>query len=179
MRWLGLLVICACTGDITGGGGTPPNNPGGPDASTGSGSGSGSGSNQMDAGVTLDAPAFACRNKVTTYGSGHHNAGQNCMSSCHDHGFSLAGTLYSAVNGTTPQAGATITAIDANGATIDLVAQQNGNFYTTQAVAFPVSVTASECPTIAPMTSKVTSADGGCNKSGCHVAGAVGVIHLP
>src|SRR5215467_12391939 len=72
------------------------------------------GSNEIDAAVhTVDAPAtFACKDKVLSVGTGHHNAGMDCLDGCHNHGFSFAGTLYMPGT-TTPVVGATITAFDA------------------------------------------------------------------
>ena len=169
---IALVVASACTGTIDG---STTGGPGAPDAGvapgggsgSGSGTGSGSGSSSM----------FPCKNTAAaaTLGSGQHNAGQDCMQGCHNHGFTLSGTLYSA-NGAAALPGATITVTDANGATFDMIAQQNGNFYTKQTIVFPVSVYASACPTSTPMVSKV-AADG-CSKSGCHAAGAQGAIHL-
>jgi hypothetical protein len=59
-----------------------------------------------------------------------------------------------------------------------MVAQTNGNFYTSQAIAFPISVYASECPTSTPMTATIATGNGGCNKLGCHATGAQGHIKL-
>ena len=104
------------------------------------------------------------------------------MNSCHFHGFSLAGTMYSSASGGTAVAGATITVKDAAGHTFDMVTMTNGNFYTSTPVQFPVTVVASDCqlsPNPQPMTAALQSADAGCNKSGCHVSGAQGHIHLP
>jgi len=57
-------------------------------------------------------------------------------------------------------------------------AQANGNFYTSTAVAFPITVTASACPSIHAMSASVTA--GGCNKTGCHaLTGGAGHITLP
>lgn len=146
---------------------------------SGGGGGGGSGSG---GGVTGDAGMGSgtnpCKNVVTTnLTDGHHNPGQDCMNGCHNHGFTLAGTLYNAA-GTAALVGGSITVKDANGATFDMVAQQNGNFYTSKAIAFPISVYASECPTWTAMSATVPTGDGGCNKLGCHATGAQGRIHL-
>jgi hypothetical protein len=128
-----------------------------------------------------DAAPSACRNAVQTADSGHHNAGANCnVSGCHGGGggpvWTVAGTLYSSAAGGTPMTGATITVIDAKGATHDLVSALNGNFYTGQAIPLPAKVFASSCPTIATMTSSISL--GSCNS--CHVGGnATGAAHLP
>lgn len=162
-----VVLISGCVGQIeTGGGG---GGGGGPDAGGGSGG--------LDAGT--DAAGFACRDKVASVGSGNHHPGEDCQGSCHNHGFSLGGTLFAAPNSSLPLVGATITVIDATGRTLDVVSQRNGNFYTSQRLMFPLTVTASMCPSVASMVTKVTATMDGCNQGGCHVAGAQGVIHLP
>ena len=82
MRWLVLVLLCSCTGNIANTG-TPPGP--GPDAATADSRGS----DHPDGAVTLDAPAFACRNTVTTVGSGKHHPGEDCQGACHNHGFTL------------------------------------------------------------------------------------------
>lgn len=126
--------------------------------------------------------AAACREPVNDVGGGEHNAGQACIA-CHaaDDGpdFTLAGTLYGDAAGTTPLAGATIIAVDADGATVEMVTRQNGNFWTSEPLAFPVHVVATSCPDVAPMAGAV-AAPGDCNAGGCHAAGAPsGRVHLP
>jgi hypothetical protein len=136
-----------------------------------------------DAGDTQpDAPsgAFQCRDKqpLTAVGDGHHHPGENCLNSCHNHGFTLAGTMTTTTTSTTPFVGASLTIKDANGKAFDMVTQANGNFYTTTSVTFPVTVIASACPSIRPMGSNTTV--GGCNKTGCHsLTGGAGHITLP
>ncbi len=170
---LAVIVIAGCTGEVTPGGGSSG------DTSLDAGSsGGGGGGGNLDAGMG-DAAGFACRNQVASVGSGHHNPGQDCQGSCHNHGFTLGGTLFAAANSTTPLSGATITVTDAAGKSFDIVSQANGNFYTSQPIKFPVTVTASECPSVAPMVAQVTATMDGCNQSGCHVTGAQGRIHLP
>jgi len=123
-----------------------------------------------------------CKQKVTSVGSGHHNPGQDCMNSCHFHGFTLAGTLYSAASGGTALSGASITVKDAAGQMFDIVSQADGNFYTSNSVQFPVTVYASECQIQqagVPMTATVTSGNAGCNQTSCHTTSAQGRIHLP
>jgi hypothetical protein len=130
-----------------------------------------------------DAPAmFMCRNKITTgLDTGHHNPGQDCQQSCHNHGFFMSGTLYSSAGGGTPVVGASITFVDANGFTGDMVSNQNGNFWwAALPVAFPVKIIASSCPDIQPMNVMVDATGAGCNKSGCHSGGGgPGRVHLP
>jgi hypothetical protein len=169
------------------------NGGGGADASSGGGTPDSGGTVHHDAGNTggmdsgMSMPDAMmgppCKNKVTTnLGNGHHNAGQDCQNSCHNHGFTLSGTLYSSVSGGTVVAGASITVKDAGGNTFDMVSQSDGNFYTTNFVQFPVTVYASECQISQMsqvMTDPVNSGQGGCNKSGCHTTASQGRIHLP
>ncbi len=178
MRALVFLALAACTGEISSPGSgdpapdaatTSPSPSPGPGSGSASGSGSGSGSGSASACKTLVASASLT--------SGHHNAGQDCLN-CHNGAtapvFTLGGTLYDSAG--SALAGGTITVVDASGASVDVVSQLNGNFYTSQAFTFPVTVTASACPTTLPMTSKVSA--GGCATGGCHVSGAQGPIHL-
>jgi hypothetical protein len=177
---LAVVVIWGCTGEVTpsGGGSSATSPDAGGSSGGGGGSGSGSGGGNLDAGIS-DAVGFACRNKVANVGSGQHNPGQDCQGPCHNHGFTLAGTIFAAANSTTSLSGATITVTDAVGKSFDVVSQANGNFYTSQPINFPVTVTASECPNVAPMITQVTATMDGCNKSGCHATGGQGPIHLP
>ena len=170
---LAAVLISGCVvGDVPPAGGGS-NSDSAPDAVTGGGGGVGG----TDAGS--GSAAFACRNKVTNVGSGNHHPGEDCQGSCNNHGFTLGGTIFAAPNSATPLVGATITVVDAAGKTFDIASQSNGNFYTSTPVAFPVTVTASLCPSVAPMITQVTATMDGCNKGGCHVTGAQGVIHLP
>lgn len=130
----------------------------------------------------VDAPGeFTCRERITTgLDTGHHNPGQNCLQGCHDHGFYMAGTLYSSASGSSPVSGASITFIDADGMTGDMQSNLNGNFWWSLPVKFPVRIIASLCPDVQPMNMMVTAAEAGCNKQGCHSAsGGFGRIHLP
>jgi hypothetical protein len=135
----------------------------------------------VDAAALADAGPFRCRNRITTgLDTGHHNVGQDCQSSCHDHGFYMAGTMYASAGGGGPVVGASITFVDADGVTGDMQTNMNGNFWWSLPVRFPVTIIASSCPDIQPMTATVTSADAGCNKAGCHAGnGGPGRIHLP
>lgn len=128
----------------------------------------------------IDAGPFKCRDVITTgLDTGHHNPGQNCQDSCHNHGFYMSGTMFSSATGGSPAVGVSITYVDAMGATGDMVSGTNGNFWWSLPVTFPVTITASKCPDIKPMTAVVTATDDGCNKGGCHVTGAAGRIHVP
>ncbi|MCB9562328.1 MAG: hypothetical protein H6708_18135 [Kofleriaceae bacterium] len=122
-----------------------------------------------------------CRDAVANPGGGHHNAGQACIA-CHAGNagpdYTIAGTLYATAAGGATVAGATITVVDANGTTVDLVTKTNGNFFTTQNLALPVRVMASQCPAAAEMSASVSNGD--CNSSGCHSAsGGAGRVYLP
>jgi hypothetical protein len=162
-------------------GGPPPGGDDGSGGGDGPGPDAGAGSPDGSSVSNPDAAVFMCRNKVDSalLSDGHHNPGQDCMNGCHNHGFTLAGTLYTTAAGGTAVKGGSITVVDANGQTFDVVSQLNGNFYTIKTVKFPVTVTASMCPDVKPMTSSIPAGSGGCNKSGCHVSGAQGRIHIP
>ena len=101
------------------------------------------------------------------------------MNACHNHGFTMAGTLYTTANSNTAIAGATIVVTDANNQTIKMVTATDGNFYTSSTVAFPVTVLATQCPNVSKMTAQVVAGQGGCNRTGCHTTAAQGRIHLP
>jgi hypothetical protein len=162
------------TSDDTSGDGVdaaPDDTSPGPDASTDPATGN------PDAGSQV-----ACDDPVQTNQSGEHNPGRPCLK-CHDGGggeaptFTLGGTLYSDTAGTAPVTGATIRVIDANGEEITMVSARNGNFWTSQQMAFPVQVRASRCPDTQPMSSPVDQAGGDCNQAGCHDADFR--VHLP
>jgi hypothetical protein len=122
--------------------------------------------------------AIACINPSANLPNGQHNAGLDCMQ-CHNGTtavrWTLAGTLYDSPSGNAAVSGATIEIVDANGQKLDLVTASNGNFYTQSAVAFPISVRASRCPSDQHMASKPTQ--GGCNASSCH--NSTMRVHLP
>jgi len=171
-----LLLLCVlgwattgCTGEITDGSAGNLGGDQGPDAST------------SMPGPDASPGAFTCRDKITAnIGNGHHNPNQDCQQGCHDHGFTLSGTISTTTAGGTPVVGASITVKDSAGVTFDVVSQANGNFYTSHAVTFPVTVIASSCPDVQPMSATIAAGNGGCNKSGCHTAGTgTGAIHLP
>ena len=128
-----------------------------------------------DSGPTVDAP-LACKPANILHGDGQHNPGMDCMGSCHNHGFSVAGTVYLA-DGVTPASDATVTVIDANNGSQDVIVSTNGNFFSYIPVAFPITIRASLCPTTQFMTE--TAAAGGCNATGCHEPGGLqGPTHL-
>jgi hypothetical protein len=118
-----------------------------------------------------------CIALTTTTTSGHHNPGRACMQ-CHSAGggaptFTAAGTLYDALTGGKAVAGATVEIIDASGTKVSIVTSQNGNYYTSTPLTFPLTVRASGCPHDQPMISKVM--DGNCNS--CH--NSTFQVHLP
>jgi hypothetical protein len=122
---------------------------------------------------------------------GTSNAGQGCINTgCHDPqalgqnapGWQFAGTLYKA-DGVTPNAGASIKIIAADGVTSkSAVADTDGNFYIAQGGlpgAFPAQAAVTACPTITNMSTKLqnnsTPAKGG-NCNGCHVTGGTTAV---
>jgi hypothetical protein len=118
--------------------------------------------------------AVDCVPRVAATVDGHHNPGTDC-GTCHGGAlpaapaFTIAGTLFSAISGGTPVAGATIEVVQPNGTKIKLVTATNGNFYTEEPVTFPVTTRASGCPAPArPMIATVATAGGSCNS--CHNA---------
>ena len=150
----------------------------GTDASPGGGGHDGHASDgpvaMIDAPATGGDAAPMCKPANSLHSDGHHNPGQDCMNSCHFHGFAVAGTLMQA-DGHTPAVGATVTIVDNNYAAQDLVVGTNGNFYTFFPVAYPIRVTASLCPSVQVMTDHAMK--GGCNASDCH-GGSQGMAHL-
>ncbi len=130
----------------------------------------------QDSGTVVGADAGACINAVASPGSGKHHPGEHCLG-CHDNqgpAFTIAGTLFTGLATSTPVSGATIEVTDANGKVIKLPTYNNGNFYTTTAVKFPLKVHATQCPANLPMVGSV--AQGSCNTGGCHSTGMR--IHL-
>jgi hypothetical protein len=129
-----------------------------------------------------DAGAIECVERATGVPSGTHFPGAACQG-CHGPGgagnaprFTLAGTLFQGASGTAARAEATITVVDGAGKTFELPSAQNGNFWTSENVVFPVRVHASLCPDAVPMEAEV-AAPGDCNAGGCHTSGSQ--IHLP
>jgi hypothetical protein len=142
----------------------------GPDAGVGDPTGGGDGDGSLyDAGTV--SPSGDCDQPVTSgLASGKHNAGRNCLE-CHDgnHGaphWTAAGTIYTAPTGGGALAGATIHLTDAAGKEIILVSAENGNFWTSESISFPLHARASSCPDDRLMGGAIPA--GGCNQSGCH-----------
>ena len=120
----------------------------------------------------------ACDEPVATQESGKHNAGEACLN-CHVGGdaprFQVGGTIYSALGGGSPVVGATVRMVDANGVEHVAISARNGNFWLTEAVALPLTVQASSCPSTLNMVSQSTV--GNCNSGGCHDSDFR--IHIP
>ena len=170
-----VLTLGACSvGSDPGGGGGP----GSGTSDGGGGDGGGGGPVWVDASIGSGG-ANDCLPRVTSPPAGYHNTGKNCMDSCHNHGFTLAGTVYTGANNNSGYAGATVTVIGANGVTHDVVVRADGNFWTSEAIAFPALVKVSACPYETRM--EATVANGRCNTAACHaqLGGAAGQIHLP
>jgi hypothetical protein len=134
---------------------------------------------------TVDAAPDAgrtCEPPVQNVGDGHHFPGENCLG-CHDDNlsdgapaFTLGGTLYNGPSGVKPTPNATIIVVDAANRKYFLPTQQNGNFYSSAAMVFPVTVSASQCPKTKPM---VALSVGNCNSGSCHGAGSpTGRVYL-
>jgi hypothetical protein len=126
----------------------------------------------------------ACDPGVAANGDGHHNAGQSCITAgCHDGNtaeaplWTAAGTVYDALGGGAAVAGATIHLVDGAGTDVKLVTSANGNFYTAQAITYPVTTRVSKCPTTIPMVAQVQANGASCNTAGCHVDG--NRVHVP
>ena len=119
--------------------------------------------------VFTGAGAFVGRTTSST-----HNAGQNCMGSCHDHSFTFAGTLTDgAGNGV---AGAEVRLVDGSGTAITVHTGPEGNFHSTIPFAGAAHVGARTASNTVDMVSTITN--GGCN--GCHATGGTTTpIHVP
>lgn len=132
---------------------------------------------EVDAGAIDEIPAPACAPAVASPGTGHHNPGEDCLM-CHYQGgadmappFTFAGTLFDSSGGSAPVAGTTIHLIDAVGNQSIVVSEDNGNFYSTDLLVYPVRAFTSLCPDVARMVAPLGEADGSCNRSGCHTSG--------
>jgi hypothetical protein len=129
---------------------------------------------QQDAASQADAApspdADTCPNPPSPGPSGM-NGGRNCLT-CHSN-FTLAGTLYASINGGSVVPSATVKITDSNSQVLELVTGLDGNFYTSQSLAFPVSIQIDKCPDTVSMPAQATQ--GGCNS--CHNDG--NRIHLP
>lgn len=181
---------------------------GGSSSTTGGGAGGGGnndttgtgGNAAADAGSAAPAADMAvvndpnCIAKAAPVIDGHHNAGMPCLQ-CHDgntagaNKFTAAGTVYDKLSlaaGAQGLSGVTIEITDANGTKVSVVTASQGaagNFWTDQALVFPLKVRASQCPADRPMTdplaanANVAAGGGNCNRTGCHDSAMI--IHVP
>lgn len=113
--------------------------------------------------------------------------GENCLS-CHSAGgmqraphYTVAGTVF-ALPGADVNSGSdgiTVTITDAANKTITLVTNSAGNFYTAQAVTYPISARLTKGSTTVAMSQTVS--DGGC--ASCHTVPpqmlAPGRVYIP
>jgi hypothetical protein len=100
--------------------------------------------------------------------------GENCQS-CH-HDFTVAGTVFPDAQAQAGQglSGVTVTVVDADQKTLVLTSNSAGNFYSTQAVAWPAAITLS----LGDRTATMGSASGGACAS-CHTTSGQGRVYLP
>jgi hypothetical protein len=173
LRAFAICMLTGCVGSVS----SPPGggSNGGSDGGT-TGSDGGSGIHWVDA-ANGSGNGLPCQNMATPPGDGHHNPGMDCMQGCHNHGFTLCGTLYQNATGNIPFAGAHVTITDNNGMQLDTVTMTNGNFWFTTSIAFPVTILASDCPSAVKMNASAST--GHCNQGGCHPGGTSLQMHLP
>lgn len=128
-----------------------------------------------DAAVLGGVVEPACDDPAAISGDGNHNAGEDCLQ-CHRQGgegppWTIGGTVYADREGSAPAPGVSIHLIDATGRDLILVSQENGNFWSTDVLEFPVAAFASLCPDVEAMAIQITREDASCNQSGCHTEG--------
>lgn len=121
--------------------------------------------------IGADGDIFVCEREVAPPGTGHHNPGMPCLTSgCHRGGggpeFTVGGTLYDSKSGNLPFPGATIVILDGDGNRFEVPTAENGNFWSTEPMVFPLLLRASQCPLDEAMISLSQSGD--CNRGGCH-----------
>jgi hypothetical protein len=162
-----LMLSCLAACDV---GSVYQQNGGGPDGGGGGNpdaAGSGSGSNCLNAGT----PQQAHVHQSPVQAGNPSNRGLDCMGAgCHGVGgggptWTLAGTLWTAATGTTPNPGG-IVVVKAGGTTYKAIADTDGNFYTPLTVTFPATAEATKCPNVMNMSAQLTQGQGGCNS--CH-----------
>lgn len=136
-----------------------------------------------------DYSRYDCKDPVTSnLPDGNHNPGKDCQGSCHDHGFTIAGTVFMDASASAPAVGATVTAYDGK-KTITMVTASNGNFYTKETFDTPISlqhpyqVWVSSCPDVEIMPDSIDMPNSNtatsCNQGVCHNNQAgTGVITL-
>lgn len=110
-----------------------------------------------------------------------HNAGKNCLTSgCHskgkEHHFSIGGTIYTDVDGTTERTGAEIKVVDAADNITILRSDRLGNFYAEKNLKAPFTISALYEGREVKMP--IPAPDGGCNAESCHVVGMAGRVFI-
>jgi len=153
----------------------------GPDATAGA---TGPATPTTTSAVFANAPAFAAGTGV----SGHHNAGQDCNQGCHNHGFTIAGTLYDSTGAAI--GGAEVRLVDSTGQVISVytaTGASQGNFYSKKSFVGPADIgvrsatgTQTMITAIQSTAQAPASTGGACNA--CHCAGGgctIAAIHLP
>lgn len=121
--------------------------------------------------VFTGAPAF-----VSKVAGDSHNAGKNCMSGCHDHGFTFAGTVTNGAG--LGVAGAEVRLVDANNKAISVYTGRTGNFHSSTSFAAPAKIGVRNAASKNIMLTALSAANGGC--ASCHVNGGTTTpIHLP
>jgi hypothetical protein len=98
------------------------------------------------------------------------------MGSCHNHGFTFAGTIYDGSGNAV--SGAEVRLVDANGQGISVYSGTYGNFYSTAAWTAPAMVGARNATNTQLMVASLRASQGGCNS--CHASGGTtSPVHLP
>lgn len=116
-----------------------------------------------------------CADPVAPAGDGHHRPGDDCLM-CHRQGgdatpYSIAGTVYADSGGTAPAAGVQLHFKDASGLDVTVTTEANGNFWSVEALSFPLIAFVAQCPDVVPMVTPIAETDVGCNRAGCHTSG--------
>lgn len=109
---------------------------------------------------------------VSGAGKSSHNAGRNCIG-CHGD-LKYAGTVYTDQAGGTVAGGETIVVTQTDGAIINIVSDDSGNFYTKDGdpgVGYTVTVQGNSVGMISQTT------NGACSASGCHDGSAVARVY--
>jgi hypothetical protein len=170
----------------TSAGGSSGGNSSGATSSGGNSSGGTDGGSPGGTSVFANAAPYALGTPV----DGNHNAGRDCMSSCHNHGFTFAGTVFDA-NGV-GVGGAEVRVVDAMGKVISVYTDNRGgssqgNFYSSQPFVGPAHLGVRNATNTQAMLTAIqttaqspASTGGACNA--CHCTGTgctLAPIHLP
>lgn len=136
-----------------------------------------------DSSTTCDETNEACAPGTCGGEGGEMLPGADCLA-CHDGSgggggeedeeapkFTAAGTAFADMDGTGPLSGATVRITDAGGTVVTLTTNSVGNFYTNEALTFPIDAEVEANGSTSTMASSVDV--GGCNS--CHAcAGEAG-----